>query len=539
MRGSTFNVLEQKPTNGKSAVGTNLYLQMTKAEYDSLSTVGLDTNLHEPMLKFNGINDTIDLDAVPYRRAPIEVNGYNSSGNSLKVNGGFDALTFNYDTLSTEIKSAAANVEEQGDGVLTIDEFIDALKVVEDIYPNNNLNPNDNLAIHDYVTLTCTRLRVHYYGQLRHIPSSEFFNSIILGKLKEEFTDIVFEYSIPNASYEPKNVPKELWVNTIYRRIMHRENFTSSVQQKAYIDLTTSANENGINDNPSPYLNDGTNLIDLGQILYGFESVHYQPHEPISSLFPPPPDTYSPIYNNFPVYITNDLAGWLANLATAAAEFFYQEKEGSPHPSSSLPNNSTLLDYYNASFPDADKYGNIDSIGIYWSYLTLKSNSNNTDLKLSDVFTLYYKGASFLRSEISLPIIFPKPFYTSLNRWKIFSLFYGFMEPNGSGGYNWVPDNSTEFSILKGLNSTNSKGREYNKRLFDFTKFWISRLYDELFIAPFMLIDKPVWNKFITNPSTVNDDFNGGGTSEKVWIENQLNDLFINDFLPELKSNSI
>jgi hypothetical protein len=192
-------------------------LQMTKTEYDSLSIAGLDVNLHEPMLKFNGINDTTDLDAIPYRRAPVEVNVYSSNGNSLKVNGGFDVLTFNHNTLSTESKSDTTNVDEKGNGILTIDEFIEALKVVEEIYPNNNLNPNDNPAIHDYVKLTCTRLRVHYYGQLRHIPSSEFLGSKILGKLKEEFNDIVFEHSIPNASYEPKSVLKELWVNTIYR----------------------------------------------------------------------------------------------------------------------------------------------------------------------------------------------------------------------------------------------------------------------------------------------------------------------------------
>jgi hypothetical protein len=153
---------------------------------------------------------------------------------------------------------------------------------------------------------------------------------------------------------------------------MQKENFTSSKQRKAYIDLTTSANENGISDNPSPYLNNRTNLIDLGQILYGFESIHYQQHEPISGLFPPPSDTFSPIYNNFPVYITSDLAGWLANLATDVAEFFYQEKEGDSPPGSSLPNNASLSDYYNSSLPQADEYANVDSIGVYRAYLTLK-----------------------------------------------------------------------------------------------------------------------------------------------------------------------
>src|SRR5690606_15534912 len=129
-----------------------------------------------------------------YRRAPIEVNGLDNSGNSFKVNGGFDVLTFNYDTLSTESKSDTANVSEQGNGILTIDEFIDALKVVEEIYHTDSL-----LEI-------CTRIRVHYYGHRTDIPSNPFYKDFGKGG--------IFNKSIPKAPY-PESYDWENEINNV------------------------------------------------------------------------------------------------------------------------------------------------------------------------------------------------------------------------------------------------------------------------------------------------------------------------------------
>jgi hypothetical protein len=126
-----------------------------------------------------------------------------------------------------------------------------------------------------------------------------------------------------------------------------------------------------------------------------------------------------------------------------------------------------------------------------------------------------------------LSVIFPKPFYTSINRWKIFSLFYGFLKSNGTGGYDWVPDNPADFSILKGLYSINSNGREYDRRLYNFTKFWLSRLYYEFWVAPFIFSNNTIPNLFVYDPIT-NNNFKGSGLSEKDWIKRQLDNLLKN-----------
>lgn len=300
-------------------------------------------------------------------------------------------------------------------------------------------------------------------------------------------------------------------------------------------------------DNPSPYLiDDDAHWVDFGQVLYGFESIYYQhhydyvnnPQDPLSVLFPPPPDTYSDSYVNFPVRIVDDLAGWVANVITPATEYFLDVKSTGNNPK------KTLEHYFKRSAPVSDLYANADSIGIWWAYNVLKHNS---DLKLSDVFTLYYKGGNHLRTGIMVSPSPHFPYYTNTNRWKIFSLFFGFMDENE----NWIPDNPTQWQKVKGKHSNNNPlGRSYvyddnqthNDRLrfLGFAEFWYTRLKSPKWTGFCLSKNIEIDNDDIVRfDSSSNGNFIGSGKNEKEWVLNIIKTLFETYFLQNFLKDKV
>lgn len=244
---------------------------------------------------------------------------------------------------------------------------------------------------------------------------------------------------------------------------------------------------------------------------------------------------------NFPVKIVNDLAGWLANVATPAVEYFYNLKTGETlHNDPSLTSIQALYDW---SAPAADLNGNADAIGIWWAYQVLSEANPNPQnesptLKLSDVFTLYYLGASQLRPEINPPLANPMhPFYTSENRWKIFALFFHFMESDGNGGYNWLPDDNTEWpKIMHDYDATNfPQGRSYNSRLFGFALFWYNRLLHFIALGGY-LFSNLEYTEIDVFSTGINDNFNNSGFNENDFIINQLQTCFTDYFLDFVKN---
>lgn len=155
-------------------------------------------------------------------------------------------------------------------------------------------------------------------------------------------------------------------------------------------------------------------------------------------------------------------------------------------------------------------YGNADAIGIFRAYQVLNEYTSNAGiLKLSDVFTLYYKGASELRPEIGISSTPLYSLFTVQNRWKMFSLFFGFLREDGTGGYFWVPDAPSLWSNVKAPYSiSNPNGRDYSNRLYHFAEFWFTRRgsYLALVYYFFRNISMPEENisRFLNAPNVVN-----------------------------------
>jgi hypothetical protein len=369
----------------------------------------------------------------------------------------------NYSSIQNDKVAVSPNIE--------VSQFIEDLKVVEEIYFYSDEQD---------LKKTCTRIRVHSYG-----AANKSFIDEAIGK--------VFNNTIPLASY------REL---SGYERKLEKNHFYYRDKLKVYERLTSHADENGTRDNPSPYLLHNGNKIDLGQILYGFESLIYQSdigyytgpftyrrdyteyntyHEPNSNPSQYP-KTYSNSYNTIRIRRVNDLAGWLANVATPIAEVLQHAINGE----SMYKNNKNVKDenkpasendrdeYYKISAPDADLFGNVDAIGIYYAYKKLQHHG--TKLRLSDVFELYYNGScsSGLTPKDDAVLIpdtsQPMP-HTTDKRWLIFGIHFGFVRFAGINKYTWLPN--YKYAWNKFLSSDESN---LNNRITSFAEFWTTRL---------------------------------------------------------------
>lgn len=182
----------------------------------------------------------------------------------------------------------------------------------------------------------------------------------------------------------------------------------------------------------------------------------------------------------------------------------------------------------------------------------LEENSSNTNLKLSNVFTLYYKGASFLRTGITLLSTPSKEFFTSSNRWKAFSKHFGFYRKDTSGNYFWVPDNATEWNkVMADYSVSNPTGRDYENRLFGFAEFWNTTInkmsYSSILsfsFKEFVEFSLNLFsNKIIPNDSVVryntSGNFNGSGSPQDIWVKNQTNNFLQISFISYLKNKTI
>ncbi|NEN25401.1 hypothetical protein G3O08_18040 [Cryomorpha ignava] len=529
LSGSTFYIMDQKTLDPPTNISGLINVVMSKSEYDAITIPSnLDTTIHAPLLSFQSFSMESDNNQVPYRKAALKVNGATSSGTKTTSGLGVDLLTFNYGMLNSETAGNVVELEEAVNGIITVNGFIEMLKVVEDVYGEKEgiIDFGDNLIE------ICTRIRVHYYGGERDLPEVYYLKDVVNGK--------IFNNTIPLAEY---------MVDPIFYRKLDRLPFATRALfsgVNVYDQLTSHGNENAVKDNPSPYLVNDLGYVDLGQVLYGFESIFYQPHYPPTSIFPTPPsdmdkppsDTYSPSYENFPVKIINDLAGWIANIAIPATDYFLHVRDGvSPIKERYAPTTPNLQAYYDISAPIVDLNGNADSIGILWAYEVLNENPNNEGLKLSDVFTLYYQGETNLRSEITLPSTPSLPFYAAVNRWKIFSLFFGFMAEDG-GEYIWVPDNPTLWAKVKApFSQSNPQGKNYDERLFNLAEFWYSSV-DNNYPIPIISIPKIAYNLQLGKeiPETLikrftSESFYNPETTQILWINSQLKILLEDKFL--------
>ncbi|NEN25409.1 hypothetical protein G3O08_18080 [Cryomorpha ignava] len=515
LSGSTFYIMDQKTLDPPTNFSGLINLVISKSEYDAISIPSnLDTTIHAPLLSFQNFSMESDNNQVPYRKAALKVNGATSSGTKTTAGLGVDLLTFNYGMLNSEAAGNVVELKPALSGILTVDDFFEALKVVEDVY-----SAKDAFAVQ-----TSTRIRRHYYGEYNTNSNNSLTDMLI----SEFATGNIFEHTLPLAKLELRYHDRNLGFFE-----MLASGFSNL---SAYSQLTSHANENGTKDNPSPYLVDNLYFIDLGQVLYGFESIFYQKHYPPSEILAsnkPAIGTYSPSYENFPVKIVNDLAGWIANVIIPVTDFFIWEESGkSPYAGDEAPD-TNFNAFYDYSAPRADLYGNADSIGIYRAYQVLNDHEpNEGKLKLSDVFTLYYKGEAQLRSEINLPTNPSYSLYTAQDRWKIFSLYFGFLAEDGFGGFVWIPDDPTLWAKVKAPYSiANPTGKDYNNRLFDYAEFWLTSR-ESIATLGFALRLNFSFPSNLINHFSEFMDF----SQPEVWVLNKIQESFESKFLGFVKN---
>lgn len=141
----------------------------------------------------------------------------------------------------------------------------------------------------------------------------------------------------------------------------------------------------------------------------------------------------------------------------------------------------------------------------------------------------FLRNAYLLRPEINISVSPSQPFYTVINRWKAFSLFFGFLAENGTGGYIWVPDNATLWANVKAPYATsNPTGKDYDNRLFKFAEFWLTRRISTVSLALALVNNSSFPNLFINRFS----DFN----QPEAWVINQIHESFESKFLTFVKS---
>lgn len=343
--------------------------------------------------------------------------------------------------------------KEISDALINVDDLIKYIRSFETIY----LDKDDSFIDFN------TRLRVHYYGTKSNLIGGGGPSNIIKN-LKEYFKAGIFEDVIRNANY-----------NEILSK--DRKIYESDITDDAKDRMFSNANENGIQDNPSPYIvHDGKN-IDLGHLLFSFEAIYYA-FKANANYDSTNPTSYSTgnitdFYNgdvfpfssgdtgigegfrHFNVYHSYDLAGLMGDLGIGMAEFFYQwvtsksaNKEEPYYPSSqavTATNKEPLLsEYHQISSPEADLLSDIDGVGLWYAYNRLKHNNTVSDpkaLRLSDIIELYYKGMH--RPEITVSAASTDyPQHSVTHRWFIFCHFMKFIKPQGSG-WQWIPQPSS------------------------------------------------------------------------------------------------
>ncbi|SOD22624.1 hypothetical protein [Nitrosomonas ureae] len=219
------------------------------------------------------------------------------------------------------------------DALIPVSEFIKYVEAFEQEYPN--FSPEQTL----------TYIRQWYYNSVLGIEG------------------LKFRTLIPDAGII--TAPPPIWVD--------RNRFFQSVQH-----LKAKADENGVQDNPSPYLVEPSGeKIDIGHAFLGLDAlIHRRTEAPYTTFGIP----------------NIDPANWVADLAVAIQWITKHEDNGKPD--TSAPKKAASLvkpyldEYYKMSAPDPDLLGDADSFGLWLQWSTRPRRV------LSQVLRSYYLGDS-------------------------------------------------------------------------------------------------------------------------------------------------
>ncbi|PZO50029.1 MAG: hypothetical protein DCF14_12895 [Phormidesmis priestleyi] len=236
-----------------------------------------------------------------------------------------------------------------------VERFINIVEKVEAVYKNDT--PQEII----------TRLRRLYY------PGDSGWNLI-----NEITNQQAFAALLPNA---PNSESDPLSPGLLAERKVYAAEL-GSLDKDAYAILTAKANENGKEDNPSPYLviPERNEMIDIGHLLLTLDAL----------LHPGSNAPYSDPYYNVP---TIDPASWVADVGVGSVWLTLQQRgtsqEGTPinlKLSSGTPTKEEIDAYYKASAPEADILGDVDGFGLFDRF----NNPGRKDQRFSTHLKRYY-----------------------------------------------------------------------------------------------------------------------------------------------------
>lgn len=385
----------------------------------------------------------------------VKATGLNPSGNYALISPtGSNLFTYTVDTFtytSTD-RSAQSSGMPQRDTSYSIfkvrevgglNDLIDFVTEVEGKYPNTVSSfPGYNYP-YDHIKQITTRMRVEYYG----------VGTKGLAKL-------AFEWAIKGPLYR---------YNVLFTGAIHYRLYDSKSEVPVGVErisdvtaghLKSHADENSIEDNPSPYVIDTDGVrFDLGHAIYGFEGLLW--NKETSNFFRRMHVQNNMVSGSEVVMNSLDFAGYIGDIGIAFAEYFYHKMFNSPPLARPYyPLNLDIDRYYDISAPHEDIMGDIESFGWYASYLELKTLFGR-DPELTEILKAYY--------EVDQPLGYD----TSVSYKKRFTLFSkseGFIIEQG-GDWMWDTSNLDPGN----LNLQSDKYKTLEMRLRNFAFFWFNQ----------------------------------------------------------------
>ena len=255
-------------------------------------------------------------------------------------------------------------------------------------------DPRAEIPIRDFIT----------YVEAAEAGYSNASNQEIITRIRQEYySGIAFDQLIPGAPthtlhtyYSPYGGGATAVRNTLNRNRM---------DDTAYDHLTAHADENSVQDNPSPYIVlDNGEKLDVGHMMLELDALIH-------------PGAGAP-YTTYGVP-NIDPSSWVADLGIAAVWMQHHEDEGEQH--GDAPRNIANPDmdeYYDMSAPIEDIIGDVDSFGVYGEYQA------DPNAPLSTILRRYYLGENGQAGSIN-------------RRWQTFCQMNGLHYTNNGGTITW------------------------------------------------------------------------------------------------------
>lgn len=439
-----------------------------------------------------------------YGNAIVKLRGLTQNGDE-KVLENLDATSQLFINSSDWITYNSCNFSSFPGGIPTIigDEIYhefetsklnEILKDICSLYygklSQNKLDTEDFNTVEDFISIW----RKKYYGvydKSSDEPKKEGEKGKFWAKKLAHFSP--FEMAIPSA-FQGFYIGED-----DFEKFFENPNSSAkSIKQIKY--LFSSANENSIGDNPSPYIIDTItntnnsvfhNKIDVGHLLYGLDGLirdYDNTHENFKKLS---------------IENSNYLTGYIADFVPGAAESrLYANGHMDKFKDFYYPTSNDISRLYEITAPDADILSDVDAFGLFNCYLYFKENINHHKiavyrgkkiLTLDFIFEYYYDSNFNINDSYNFPID-SNYLYRWLNFCRGFdidkkqhnpqldpsynNLYYqGFVEKDSSGKYQWVADVQ-----LPGNLEHYSKAL-LRKRAEQFAHFWYQIKFDELAVA--------------------------------------------------------